>query len=284
VRVSLEKWANEEIRTKTRAEAIFDDLKNAVRAGTFDKRSVEPPGKTTPLTFRQFAEVYKERHIFAKGLAIGRTIDYRLRPIVDRFGDKLLAEIKTADVEDFIADLRKPHIAGRRKTPRTLLPASVNRTIELMRHMMNWAVGREYMDRTPFRRGTETLIRRLREDNQRSRRISDDEEARLLEAAPPLLRSMIVAALDTGTRQGEMLALRFGNIDWKRGLIVLQGETTKNRKTRTVPIATARLRAVLEWLRLDADGEQKPGVRPSSSATKPASQSAASEQGGLLPC
>ena len=32
-----------------------------------------------------------------------------------------------------------------------------------MRLMMNCAVGREYLDRTPFRRGTETLIRKLRE-------------------------------------------------------------------------------------------------------------------------
>ena len=101
-----------------------------------------------------------------------------------------------------------------------------------MRHMMNWAVGREYLDRTPFRRGTETLIRKLREDNQRRRRLSEDEEARLLEVAPPLLRSMIITALDTGMRQGEMLALRFGDIDWKRQLIVLRGETTKSRKTR----------------------------------------------------
>jgi hypothetical protein len=64
--------------------------------------------------------------------------------------------------------------------------------------MMNWAVGREYIDRTPFRRGTETLIRKLREDNRRRRRVSEDEEARLLQVAPPLLRSMIITALDTG--------------------------------------------------------------------------------------
>jgi integrase len=258
VRVSLEKWSNDEIKTKTKAEEVFDDLKKAVRGGKFDKRGVEPKQETAPLTFRQFADVYKERHVFAKGLAIGDTIDYRLRPIVDHFGDRLVTEIKTADVEDFIADLRKPHIAGRRRTPRTLSPASINRTIELMRHMMNWAVGREYLDRTPFRRGTETLIRKLREDNQRRRRISEDEEARLLDVAPPLLRSMIITALDTGTRQGEMLALRFGDVDWKRGLITLRGETTKSKKTRTVPVATTRLRAVLDWLRLDADGEQKP--------------------------
>jgi hypothetical protein len=67
-----------------------------------------------------------------------------------------------------------------------LSPASVNRTIELLRHMMNWAVGREYIGRTPFRRGTETLIRKLREDNQRRRRIPDEEEAQLLTVAAPI--------------------------------------------------------------------------------------------------
>ncbi len=97
----------------------------------------------------------------------------------------------------------------------------------------------------------------LREDNQRRRRISEDEEAQLLAAVPPLLRSMIITALDTGTRQGEMLALRFADIDFVRGLITLRGETTTSRKTRFVPIATARLRAVLEWLQLDADGSKK---------------------------
>ena len=134
--------------------------------------------------------------------------------------------------------------------------ASVNRTIELLRHMLNWAVGREYLERTPFRRGTETLIKKLREDNQRRRRLSEDEEARILTSrrAP---RSMIITALDTGMRRGEMLALRFADIDFGHGLIALRGETTKSRKTRLVPISTARLRAVLEWLRIDATGEKK---------------------------
>ena len=37
------------------------------------------------------------------------------------------------------------------------------------------ADGREYLDRTPFRRGTETLIRKLREADHRRRRLSEDE-------------------------------------------------------------------------------------------------------------
>ena len=103
------------------------------------------------MTFREFAEIYKERHAIAKGLSLARTIDWRLRPLLERFGDRALADIKTADVEDFIADLRKPRIVGREPVPRSITAASVNRTVELLRHMMNWAVGREYIDRTPFR-------------------------------------------------------------------------------------------------------------------------------------
>src|SRR5438105_2580507 len=68
---------------------------------------------------------------------------------------------------------------------------------------------------------------------------------------------MIITALDTGMRQGEMLALRFDDVDWRRQLIVLRGATTKSRKTRVVPISTTRLHAVLKWLQLDADGEEK---------------------------
>ena len=68
---------------------------------------------------------------------------------------------------------------------------------------------------------------------------------------------MIIAALDTGMRRGEMLALRYSDIDSQRRLIVLRGATTKSRRTRVVPIGTSRLLAVLEWLRLDADGEPK---------------------------
>ena len=65
-------------------------------------------------------------------------------------------------------------------------------------------------------------------------------------------------------RRGEMLALRFGDIDWTRRMITLRGATTKSRRTRLVPIGTARLLAVLGWLRLDSEGEHKGDDYPSS--------------------
>ena len=79
----------------------------------------------------------------------------------------------------------------------------------------------------------------------------------LLAAAPPLLRSLIVTALDTGMRRGEMLALRWRDVDLRRQLLTLRGETTKSQKTRVVPISTQQLIAVLKWLHLDASGQPK---------------------------
>ena len=255
-RVSLAKWANREIESKAEADIALDELRAAIRDGTFDERGLNPPADKSPMTFRKFADVYKQRHVLAKGLALSSTVDYRLKPLIERFGDRQLAEIKTADIDDFVADLKQPRVVngldGRR-----LSSASINRALGLLRHMLNWAVGREYLDRTPFRRGTEVLIRMELEDNKRRRRLSEREESALLAVASPHLRSMIIAALDTGMRRGEMLALRFGDIDWKRRVITLRGATTKSRRTRVVPIGTARLLAVLKWLRLDSAGGRK---------------------------
>jgi integrase len=255
-RVSLGRWSDREIRSKTEADLALDELRAAIRARTFDERGLRPRPESSSLTFRQFAGIYKEKHALAKGLALGTMIDYRLKPLLERFGDRALGGIRTADIEDFVADLKKPRVVNGREG-RQLTPASINRSLGLLRHMMNWAVGREYLDRTPFRRGTEVLIRMELEDNKRRRRISEAEEQALLAVAPSHLRAMISAALDTGMRRGEMLALRVADIDWRRHVITLRGATTKSRRTRVIPIGTDRLRAALQWLRIDADGDQK---------------------------
>src|SRR5215213_1974137 len=104
-RVSLTKWTGREIRSKAEADAALDELRAAIREGTFDERGLQPPPQAGPLSFREFAALYKERHVIGNGLALARTIDYRLKPLLEHFGDHRIAEIRTADVQDFIADL-----------------------------------------------------------------------------------------------------------------------------------------------------------------------------------
>jgi len=123
---------------------------------------------------------------------------------------------------------------------------------------MNWATGRGLLPASPFVRGGLAAIKLDHEDNQRDRRISDSEEDTLLSHASPLVRALIIIALDTGVRRGEMLEITVKDVNIDRGEIVLRGATTKSGKTRTVPISTVRLRAVVEWFLSDAAGRQKP--------------------------
>src|ERR1035438_790657 len=63
-------------------------------------------------------------------------------------------------------------------------------------------------------------------------------------------------------RRGELLSLLFSDVDLVRGIIQVRAENAKSKRGRSIPIATARLRAVFEWLRLDSSGNEKPDDGP----------------------
>ncbi len=260
-RASLAKWANQKVASKTEAAVVLDRLRDAVRAGKFAAREADPA--ESRMTFNRFADVYVERYVKAKRLASADTIEYRMALVRQHFGARLLAEIRTADIEDFVATLKSPaRLAKDQKAARVRRPATINRYLSLLRHMFNWAVGREYLERTPFRRGNQTLVRQELEDNRRHRRIAKEEEQKLLDHAPEYLRPLLILALDAGLRRGEMLALTWADVDARPGWLRLRGETTKSGKTRWVPVATLRLKAVLDYLRQEADGTDKPPEAP----------------------
>lgn len=260
-RVALEKWSDEEVKTKGQAQKVFDDMKAAVRAGTFDpagRNVVAPAG--APMTFTQLATIYEERYVKGKGLKTAGEFKWRIKPLKKRFGDTPIANIRTGDVEDWQAELRQPRkVHGIVRAPSA---ATVNRAVEDLRRILNWAVSREFIASSPFTRGGLALIKFDREDNRRNRRISSDEENRLMTAAAPHLRALIILALDTGVRAGEMLAIRIKDADVDRNEITLRGPTTKSGKTRVVPISTQRLRAVIDWFRVDKKGHNRPGNAP----------------------
>ena len=66
------------------------------------------------MTFRELAAVYRERHVIPKRLTLAKEYDWSVKPYLERFGDRALVDIRTADVQDFIADLRKPRAIHRR--------------------------------------------------------------------------------------------------------------------------------------------------------------------------
>ena len=91
-----------------------------------------------------------------------------------------------------------------------------------------------WLDDSPLRKLTKP-----KEPRGRIRFLSDEERERLLtackESQNPYLFTVIVVALSTGMRHGEILKLRWTDIDFARGRIVLH--ETKNGERRVVPLA-----------------------------------------------
>jgi excisionase family DNA binding protein len=72
------------------------------------------------------------------------------------------------------------------------------------------------------------------------RRITVDEAtfAKLYEVADPELKPIILVAYDTGMRKGEILNLRWSQLDLREGTIKLSAADTKTNFPRTVYLAT----------------------------------------------
>jgi len=129
---------------------------------------------------------------------------------------------------------------------------AANRDLAILRASFNWAVLGGLLPSTPFKVGTVSAVKLAREES-RTRRLQPGEEERLLLAAGGL-RDLIVAALETGCRLGELLSLQWEQV---RGDLFLPAGKTKAKKPRRVPISTV-LQAVLDARRNDPAGEPHP--------------------------
>ena len=107
----------------------------------------------------------------------------------------------------------------------------MNRFKARVRHFFNWAIAQGYRDDTPFKRHGVNVVRlNSAAETVRARRLQPGEEERLIAAATPYLRALIVAALSTGCRVGELLTLQWEDVrvdasgDY-RALILRAGKT-----------------------------------------------------------
>jgi integrase len=103
------------------------------------------------------------------------------------------------------------------------------------------------------------LVRRPKAPKGRTRRLGPDEEVKLLEAADRgrnrYMRSLIVLAVETGMRRGELLSMTWENVDIDAGVVHLP--LTKNGDSRDVPLSR-RARETLGTLAVAKKGQVVP--------------------------
>jgi integrase len=124
-----------------------------------------------------------------------------------------------------------------------------------LRRMFNIALQSGWVLRNPFTCGDALVLTSC--EKRRERILTPDEETRLLEACDhPTrlhLRPLLIALLDTGARKGEMLKMRWRDVDLDGRMITIRAQNTKTLKERIVCI-TERLCSLLHSMWEKAKG------------------------------
>ena len=71
------------------------------------------------------------------------------------------------------------------------------------------------------------------------------------------MQNLIIAAIETCCRLGELLSLLWADVNLARGQITIRAEHAKDAETRVLPIS-AKLAAILKMARTDPTGQNYP--------------------------
>jgi integrase len=218
------------------ADATFDrvtdakrwaaETETAIRAGRWFQH-VEAKRNTLSDLIRR----YRTEHLPTAGLRSTHDRTEYLKFWEAQLGKLTLAEVTPAK----IVQVRNALSNGITRRGHKLAPASVNRYLSALRHCLNIGV-RDFglLDDNPMRK-----VKQLTEPRGRVRFLSIPEREALLrecKAHSDTLHLIVVLALSTGARRGELLGLRWPDVDLQRGMLTFHD--TKNGERRSVPLVS----------------------------------------------
>lgn len=159
----------------------------------------------------------------------------------DFMGQKKLRELRKADFVKARDALKKER---NKRTGEPFAPATCNRYSMNMAGVLTVAVEEWFLLETNPAR-----IKQLPEDNARDRVLTPDEQERLLtaveESEEVALLPFTLMAMGSGCRAGELLNLRWKDVDLEAGLAILRN--TKNGDTRTIPVVGYALDSLKDY-------------------------------------
>lgn len=157
---------------------------------------------------------------------------------LDFFGSNCPLKSITPDkIEDYKTHLKTYKV---KETVKTRANSTINRHIEMLSKMFNLCIENKLINKNPC-----SAVKSLREDNHIIRFLTKEEEIRLFNSIDDTNRHIepiLICALQTGMRKGEIFNLLKSCVDLQAGFIELL--KTKTGKARKIPISD-KLKAVL---------------------------------------
>lgn len=132
----------------------------------------------------------------------------------------MLSRITPKDIESYkLARLRQ------------VKSSTVNRELTLIKFMFSLAVKWKYVNSNPVKE-----VRFLKEQEFIIRVLNNTEARNIIKFASPRLKPVIIIGLNTGMRKGEILNLRWNDIDFDKKFIFIK--ESKSGRTRIVPMSS----------------------------------------------
>lgn len=169
------------------------------------------------IKFEDFADEYYRVHCKPNHKSNGSLSHLKL--LKTYFSGKCLHEITPQMVAQFKSERLNQ-----------VKPASVNRALACLKSLFNRAIEWEKLDgRNPVK-----PVKLAKEDNQRLRFLEKNEIVTLVDNCNFDLKPIVTLAVCTGMRLGEILNLKWRDVDFVRNIIYLY--VTKNNQPRELPM------------------------------------------------
>jgi integrase len=225
-RIKRKTFGKKGIITKTMAKEMLRKREQMVKRGEYDMLDAEIP------TLNEFSKSYVEHQRDVKQV---RSFD-RTRVAVNHFsrffGGKKLSELTPEDID----------IYKQRRLEEGVQPGTIKRELHVIRHLFNQArKWKKFFGENPVSQSSMPEVY-----DQKERVLSPEEELRLIEELPNEFKPIILVALNTGMRLGEILGLRWEWIDLEDNIIYLPQTHTKSKRSRRVPINPIVRKILLE--------------------------------------
>ncbi len=155
------------------------------------------------MLFREFKDKWLKNYAIGQ-VKPGTVADYTgyfKNHLLPGFGDKPLSRISVEDVQAFKAA----------KLADGYKPQTVKHLLRLLRPMLSHAVDWDYIRGNPAGKVADPRIPKGEMDF-----LAPEEVRVFLSAVPATWYAFFLIAITTGLRAGELLAMRWGNLDWNR--------------------------------------------------------------------